>query len=68
MCLNFQPEEDVSEYKFSKFAATYFQGGSNHSYIRKPLKQSLLSLNSEADSMVRVFLLNECESESDVNP
>ncbi|EDO35658.1 predicted protein [Nematostella vectensis] len=42
---------DVSEYKFSKFAATYFQGGATPGYIRRPLKQSLLPLNSEADSM-----------------
>ena len=47
-----QPEEDVSQFKFSKFAATYFQGGASHAYIRRPLKQSLLPLNSEADSMV----------------
>ena len=47
-----QPEEDVSQFKFSKFAATYFQGGVTPAYIRKPLKQSLLPLTSEADSMV----------------
>ena len=47
-----QPEEDVSQFKFSKFAATYFQGGATPLYIRRPLKQSLLPLTSEADSMV----------------
>ena len=50
-----QPEEDVSQFKFSKFAATYFQGGVTPAYIRRPLKQSLLPLTSEADSMVGVI-------------
>ena len=51
-CCCLQPEEDVSQFRFSKFAATYFQGGATAVYIRRPLKQSLLSLASEADSMV----------------
>lgn len=51
-CCYLQPEEDVSQFRFSKFAATYFQGGATAVYIRRPLKQSLLSLASEADSMV----------------
>ena len=46
-----QPEEDVSQFKFSKFAATYFQGGATPSYMRRPLKQPLLPLEGEADSM-----------------
>ena len=49
-----QPEEDVSQFRFSKFAATYFQGGATPLYVRRPLKQSLLPLSSEADSMVSV--------------
>ena len=50
-----QPEEDVSQFRFSKFAATYFQGGATPLYVRRPLKQSLLPLSSEADSMVSVW-------------
>jgi len=50
-----QPEEDVSQFRFSKFAATYFQGGASPLYVRRPLKQSLLPLSSEADSMVSVW-------------
>lgn len=46
-----EPEEDVSQFRFSKFAATYFQGGATPLYVRRPLKQSLLPLSSEADSM-----------------
>ena len=28
-------DEDISQYKFSKFAATYFQGNATPSYIRR---------------------------------
>merc|ERR1711860_60286 len=34
-----EDHEDLSEYKFQKFAATYFQGTVNHQYSKKPLKQ-----------------------------
>ena len=44
-------EEDISEYKFSKFAATYFQSNMNHTYIRRPIRTSLLPLKSESDHM-----------------
>ena len=42
-------EEDLSDYKFNKFAQTYFQGQATHSYIKRPLRQSLLGLKSEQD-------------------
>ena len=29
-------QEDLSDYKFSKFAATYFTASVMHSYLRKP--------------------------------
>ena len=45
-------DEDISEYKFAKFAATYFQGSATHTYIRRALKQSLLSLKNEGDQLV----------------
>lgn len=44
--------EDLSDYKFSKFAATYFQGVSTHTYIRRPLKQPLLFHEDEGDQLV----------------
>lgn len=44
--------EDLSDYKFPKFAATYFQGVSTHSYIRRPLKQPLLFHEDEGDQLV----------------
>ncbi|KAL3970657.1 Bcl-2-modifying factor [Sarotherodon galilaeus] len=46
-----EEEEDLSEYKFSKFAATYFQGVSTHTYIRRPLKQPLLFHEDEGDQL-----------------
>uniref|UniRef100_A0A3Q2FSZ3 Myosin VIIAb n=1 Tax=Cyprinodon variegatus TaxID=28743 RepID=A0A3Q2FSZ3_CYPVA len=46
-----EEEEDLSEYKFSKFAATYFQGLSTHTYIRRPLKQPLLFHEDEGDQL-----------------
>uniref|UniRef100_A0AAX7SFR4 Myosin VIIAb n=1 Tax=Astatotilapia calliptera TaxID=8154 RepID=A0AAX7SFR4_ASTCA len=46
-----EEEEDLSEYKFSKFAATYFQGVSIHTYIRRPLKQPLLFHEDEGDQL-----------------
>lgn len=47
-----EEDEDLSEYKFSKFAATYFQGVSTHTYIRRPLKQPLLFHEDEGDQLV----------------
>lgn len=47
-----EEEEDLSEYKFSKFAATYFQGVSTYTYIRRPLKQPLLFHEDEGDQLV----------------
>ena len=43
--------EDLSEYKFQKFAATYFTGNVNHQYSRRPLKSSLLPLTTPADQL-----------------
>jgi myosin-7 len=43
--------EDLSEYKFQKFAATYFTGNVNHQYSRRPLKTSLLPLVTPADQL-----------------
>uniref|UniRef100_A0A8C5C3V0 Myosin VIIA n=1 Tax=Gadus morhua TaxID=8049 RepID=A0A8C5C3V0_GADMO len=47
-----EDDEDLSEYKFSKFSATYFQGVSSHTYIRRPLKQPLLFHEDEGDQLV----------------
>ena len=42
----------LSEFKFAKFAATYFQGNVSHQYSRKPLKYSLLPLQTQGDQLV----------------
>lgn len=47
---------DLSEFKFSKFAAMYFQGNATHTHIRKALRQPLLQLNSEGDQLVSMFI------------
>ena len=44
-----EAEEDLSDFKFPKFAATYFQGQATHSYIRRAMKQPLLGLKNEQD-------------------
>lgn len=48
-----EEKEDLSEYKFAKFAATYFQGNTTHTYVRRPLKQPLLHHQDEGDKLVR---------------
>lgn len=44
-------DENLDEYVFSKFAATYFQGNATPEYSKKPLKQPLLPLKSEGDQL-----------------
>ena len=51
-----EDNEDLSEYKFQKFAATYFQGTANHQYSKKPLKQSLLPLQTQGDQLAALAL------------
>lgn len=46
-----EDEEDLSEFKFQKFAATYFQGHITHQYSRKPLKHPLLPLHTQGDQL-----------------
>lgn len=51
-----EDDEDLSEYKFQKFAATYFQGTVNHQYSKKPLKHSLLPLQTQGDQLASLAL------------
>ncbi|XP_026680167.1 LOW QUALITY PROTEIN: myosin-VIIa-like [Diaphorina citri] len=46
-----EDEEDLSEFKFQKFAATYFQGNVTHQYSRTPLKHPLLPLHTQGDQL-----------------
>ena len=45
-------EQEISDYKFTKFAATHFQGNATPTYIRRVLKQPLLQLKNEGDQLV----------------
>lgn len=44
-------QRDVSEFKFSKFAATYFEGQATSYHITKNLSRPLLSHESETDKL-----------------
>lgn len=48
----FEDDEDISEYKFPKFAATYFQGNVTHTAIKRKLKHPLVALKHEVDQLV----------------
>ena len=48
--------EDISQYKFSKFAAKYFQSNESHTYIRRAIKSPPLALKDDGDQMVRISL------------
>lgn len=43
-------EDDLSNYKYTKFANTYFQGNANAFYVRRPLKQPLTAVKAPADA------------------
>ena len=47
--------DNISDYKFHKYAATYFQGNATHTYIRRALKHSLLPLRNEGDQLVSLI-------------
>ena len=56
------PEDDddsqeIADYKFTKFAATHFQGNVTATYIRRVLKQPLLPLKNEGDQLVNCAAL-----------
>ncbi len=42
-------DENLSDYKFIKFAQTYFQGSATHNYVKRPLKNPLLGLKNDQD-------------------
>lgn len=43
--------EDLSEFSFAKFAATYFSSNQSHQFSSKQLKSSLLDLALPADQI-----------------
>lgn len=48
--------EDLQDYKFQKFATTYFQGNVSYFHQRKPIKQPLLPLQTQGDCMAAIAL------------
>lgn len=48
--------EDLSDYKFQKFATTYFQGNVSYFHQKKPIKQPLLPLQTQGDCMAAIAL------------
>uniref|UniRef100_H2YRW8 Uncharacterized protein n=1 Tax=Ciona savignyi TaxID=51511 RepID=H2YRW8_CIOSA len=46
-----EEKEDISEYKFSKFAATYFQANATNAHTKRQLKTPLLHHENEGDKM-----------------
>lgn len=48
--------EDLSDYKFQKFATTYFQGNMSYHHLKKPIKQPLLPLQTQSDCMAAIAL------------
>ena len=56
-------DEDISDHKFNKFVATYFQSQATHSYVRRALKKPLLPLRNEYDQKVhsKIRLVLTCD-------
>lgn len=48
--------EDLSDYKFQKFATTYFQGNVSYFHQKRPIKQPLLPLQTQCDCMAAIAL------------
>lgn len=48
-------EEDLSQFQFGKFAATYFQSNANATFVRKPLRYPLLPHQNLGDQIVSLF-------------
>lgn len=47
-----EPEDDLAEYTFPKFAVTYFQKSASHTHIRRPLRYPLLYHEDDTDCSV----------------
>jgi len=47
-----EDNENVTDYKFPRFAATHFQNNATHVHIRRPIKEPLLPLKNDGDQLV----------------
>ncbi|KAH0623879.1 hypothetical protein JD844_007064 [Phrynosoma platyrhinos] len=53
-----EESDDQAEYTFAKFAATYFQGSTTHTYIRRPLRHPLLYHDEKDDILASLAVWN----------
>ncbi|XP_019398450.1 PREDICTED: unconventional myosin-VIIb [Crocodylus porosus] len=53
-----EEDDDLAEYTFPKFAATYFQGSSTYTHIRKPLRHPLLYHEEKDDILASLAVWN----------
>ncbi|XP_055501291.1 unconventional myosin-VIIa-like [Leucoraja erinacea] len=51
-------EDDLSQFTFSKYAATYFQGSSTATHIRRPLRHPLLFHEEQVDVLASLAVWN----------
>ncbi|KAJ6669187.1 hypothetical protein lerEdw1_007996 [Lerista edwardsae] len=60
MTMELEEEEtdDLAEYTFPKFAATYFQGSSTHTHVRRPLRHPLLYHDEKDDILASQAVWN----------
>uniref|UniRef100_A0A8C2TWW9 Myosin VIIB n=1 Tax=Coturnix japonica TaxID=93934 RepID=A0A8C2TWW9_COTJA len=58
MSMELEEEADgLEDYTFPKFAATYFQGSSTHTHIRKPLRHPLLYHDDKDNASLVVWVI-----------
>ncbi|XP_072113084.1 unconventional myosin-VIIa-like [Mobula birostris] len=51
-------EDDLDQYTFAKYAATYFQGSSTPTHIRRPLRHPLLFHDNQVDILASLAVWN----------
>ncbi|XP_078420756.1 unconventional myosin-VIIa-like [Cetorhinus maximus] len=51
-------EDDLAQYTFPKYAATYFQGSSTHTHIQRALRRPLLFHEDEVDVLASMAVWN----------
>ncbi|XP_059806638.1 unconventional myosin-VIIa-like isoform X1 [Hypanus sabinus] len=55
---DFGEEDDLDQYTFAKYAATYFQGSSTPTHIRRPLRHPLLFHENQVDILASLAVWN----------
>lgn len=52
--------DDLAQYTFPRFAATYFQGSATYIHIRRPLRHPLLYHDEKDDILVIIYFSLMC--------